>query len=192
VQSWSGTQPKQFTYTQADWQNRGYTILNYSGATACTLAKTFLTSTWTSGDYVVRIANTCTLAFANYDQLTTKGNLLIVSDGAWTMDGHALVTAGAGNSKTGLFVFNYSTARPCATTGISFNSQAQIDSTVNALIYTPCAVTFGAQSAALSGQIVAGSVSFGAGATITTVPILIPGPSANGFMQQMKYRREVI
>jgi Tfp pilus assembly protein PilX len=194
VQSWTGAQPKQFTYVQADWQNRGYIVQNFSdagGVTACTQAKTFM-ATITSGDYVIRINSTCNLAYANFDTLNLKGNMLIVSDGTWSMDGHALVTAGSGNSSTALFVFNYSTPRPCATTGISFNSQAMIDSTVSALIYTPCQVTFGAQSAALSGQIVAGGVSFGAGATITTVPILIPGQSQNGFQQSMRYRREII
>jgi hypothetical protein len=88
-------------------------------------------------------------------------------------------------------MFNITTPRPCSSTGISFNSQAMIASTLDALLYTPCQVSFGAQSTSLRGQIVGGQVSFGAGANITTVPMLIPGPNPNGFQQSMTYRREV-
>jgi Tfp pilus assembly protein PilV len=194
VQPWAGNasySAKQFTYTPTDWSSKGYGIQTFSdlpGNTACAQAQTFLAAI-VSGDWVVRINSTCTLAYGGQSTINVKGNLALVSDGSLTMDSHATFTSSSAHNL--YLMFNISTAVPCASTGISFNSQASIATTLSALLYTPCQVTFGAQSATLDGQIVAGGVSFGAGANITTVPMLIPGNNPNGYGEAMSYRREV-
>ncbi len=194
TQPWTGNEnypAKQFTYTSADWSSKGWTVLTYAdlpGSTACQQAQTFL-PTITSGDYVLRLNSTCTLAYGGQSTINVKGNLAIISNGGLTMDSHATFTS---TSPYNLYLmFNILTPTPCLTTGISFNAQAEIAQTLSTLLYTPCTITFGAQSANFKGQIVSGSVSFGAGATVSTVPMLIPGSNPNGYEEKMSYRREV-
>lgn len=196
VQPWTGNAnytARQFTYNATDWTAKGYTVQTFTdiplGLTACAQAQTFL-STIVSGDYAIRINSNCTLAYGGQSTVNVKGNLALISNGALTMDSHATF---ASTSAHNLYLmFNIATAVPCATTGISFNAQASISANLAALLYTPCQVSFGAQSATLNGQIVSGGVSFGAGANITTVPLVIPGPNPNGFGESMAYRREVV
>ena len=181
----------QFVYNQSDWTSSpfNYTIQQFNDPNACTNARTFIGNI-TSGDRLIRINSTCTLSYSGHDVVDVKGNLAIISNGGLSMNSQAEFTAAA---KRKLFLmFNVSTPRPCNTTGIAFNAQATISSTLDALLYTPCQVTFGAQSSTLNGQLVAGGVTFGAGANITSVAVQVPGPNPNGFAQTMKYRREII
>jgi hypothetical protein len=181
----------QFTYNQSDWTSSpfNYSIHQFNDPNACTNAKTFIGNI-TSGDRLIRINSTCTLSYSGQDKVDVKGNLAIVSNGSLSMNSQAEFTAGT--SRKLFLMFNILTPRPCSSTGISFNSQARISSTLDALLYTPCQVTFGAQSSTLNGQLVAGNAIFGAGANITSVAVQVPGPNPNGFAQTMKYRREVV
>ena len=181
-----------FTYNATDWTSNGnnYTIHTFNDPNACTNAKNYIQGSIASGDHVIRINSTCTLSYGGHDTANVKGNLAIVSNGPLDMASQSLMTSTNGQHNLYL-MFNILTARPCATAGVSFNSQALIDSTLNALLYSPCVISFGAQSSTLTGQIIGGSVSFGAGSNITTVPVQIPGNNPNGFQQTMLYRREV-
>ncbi len=74
------TQPfPQITFNAADWS--GYTIVSFTGATACTSARSFITGAW-SGNTVVRITGStpCTLDISNNTTVTVNGNLAIITD----------------------------------------------------------------------------------------------------------------
>ncbi len=59
----------------------GYTVTTYTGASACTSAKNFLTTGTLTGNRVVFIDAVCNLAIGNNDDITFTGDLAIVTQG---------------------------------------------------------------------------------------------------------------
>jgi hypothetical protein len=182
-----------FSYVPTDWVAAGYTIFTPagSGSTLCTNAYTFLTTTWITGDYVLRIPGTCTLTIK--DTIALKGNLAIISDGSLSMSSQGKFTSAS--ARTLFLMFNINTAPPCtSTTGISLNAQASIGTNIQEVFYTPCAINFNAGSGAfnVNGQIFGGKVDFGGGASITVAAVTIPGHDGIGSALHMSYRREII
>jgi hypothetical protein len=173
-----------FTYDAADWA--GYTINTF---TDCTLARNFITGSWT-GNQVVRITSNCTLTFSNNTQITVAGDLAIIANGSISMSNNTDWNGTSGSIKKLMFL------KPTGTTCGSFSEQNSTDynAYVNVVIYVPsnCSVTL-ANKNGLKGQIYGGNVSISNQFTMTYTPVLVPGLGAEvvGFNQDISYVREI-
>jgi hypothetical protein len=67
------------------WAANGYTINTYTGASACTSARSFLTSGTITGNRVVWINQVCDLSISNNSAINFTGNLAIVTQGSISM-----------------------------------------------------------------------------------------------------------
>jgi hypothetical protein len=189
-----------FIYKEEDWTppSLTYNVLSFSGLTACDQAYTFLTGgTWVSGDYVLRINGTCSNTATPQPlqikkAVALKGNLAIISDASFDLTSQGSFTSSTARNL--FLMFNIGTTPPCNNiTGINFGAQGSIGSNIQEVIYTPCAISFGAGSGAfnVNGQVYGGAVSFGGGASVIAALVPIPGHDGVGDALKMTYRREI-
>jgi hypothetical protein len=169
----------------------GYTVHTYTGASACTSARTFLTGTIPAGDHLVWINQVCNLSIANNDSITFSGNLAIVTQGGMTMANRNNWNGVAGKSL--FFIVNYRTGLNCASG--SYNISTGNNSNFNnadTFFYSPCSVTMN-NSNDFSGQVIANTVSIANHFTLHYVPVLVPGlGTVTGFQESIVYIREVV
>jgi hypothetical protein len=184
-----------FVFDPVAAQNSGYSIVTYTGTTACASAQSLIPTLATGSKTVIRIQKdpitglSCQMSYSG--TVTIKGDLEIVSDGTISMGSQALLTSPSEHKL--VLAFDYSTAGPpCADVAINMQAQATISTNLDTLMFTPCQVTLNAQSNAIKGQVISGGVSLGAHSSITTFPVLVESQSAFGFAETMLYRREVI
>jgi hypothetical protein len=170
----------------------GYTVTTYSGASACTDARTFLLSGTITGNRVVWIDQVCNLAIANNDVINFTGNLAIVTQGSITMNNHNDWNGVAG--KKLVFMVNYRTIFTAGCSS-SYNITTGNNSNfVNAsvLFYSPCTVTLNNQNN-FAGQVLANSVVINNHFTLDATKVLVEGlGDILGFNQSIVYLREVI
>ncbi|MEX2394130.1 MAG: hypothetical protein WD826_06595 [Actinomycetota bacterium] len=183
-----------FTYDATDWISAGYSIQTFNGANACTDARNFIRDGIASGDQVVRITNTCQLSFSgNPKEIPVKGNLAIISDGSLSVSAGNHFAPVPSSTKWKLhLLFDINRTAPCPSgTGVSFAGNTSTGGT-DALIYSPCNVSFTGGSFSLEGQVIGGTVTFSSTSNITYRSVLIPGTNPNGFTPSMRYRREIV
>jgi hypothetical protein len=187
-----------FTYVPADWTASGYTNQQtFSGSTACTSAESYIKSTWTSGNLLVRIlapGASCStgasgLTFSGtYD---VKGNLAIISDGPVTLSDSARLVPSPATSAFEVFVFaGLSGTSPC---NITFGINARFNPGLVTLLYTPaaCSIIMNNNSGITQGQILGGTVDFKHTAAFQYTRLAVPGTGTGGFKQDVVYKREI-
>jgi hypothetical protein len=174
------------------WIANGYTVTTYSGASACTDARSFLTSGTITGDQVVWIDQVCNLNIANHDNITFTGNLAVVTQGSITMTNQNNWNGNAG--KKLIFMVNYRTMFP-ASCSASYNITTGNNSNfLNAavLFYSPCTVTLNNQNN-FAGQVLANSVVINNHFTLDATRVDVAGlGDILGFNQSIVYLREVV
>ncbi len=185
----------QVTWVPTDWTGQGYTINTYSGASACTNAKSFLTGAW-SGNYVVRITGPtpCTLTFSNNTTVNVGGNIAIVTDWGITFQNRGDWN-GSTTTKRAYFISVWGTN--CTGTGASSKTVATANNTnfnafVTPIFYSPCNVSM-QNSSNFKGQVIGGGVSIANNFNMTYTEVLVPGieGAVAGFDQDISYIREV-
>lgn len=168
----------------------GYTVHTYTGATACTSARAFLTGAIPAGDHVVWINQVCNLAIANNDAITFSGNLAIVTQGGVSMANQNNWNGAAG--KNLYFISNYRTGLNCASG--SYNISTGNNSNfvnANTFFYSPCTVSLN-NSNDFNGQVIANTVAINNQFTLHYVPVLVPGlGTVSGFQESIVYVREI-
>jgi cytoskeletal protein CcmA (bactofilin family) len=168
----------------------GYTLHTYTGATACSSARTFLTGAIPAGDHLVWINQVCNLSIANNDAITFTGNLAIVTQGGISMANRNNWNGVDGKSL--FFIVNYRQGLSCASG--SYNVSTGNNSSFNnadTFFYSPCTVTLNNLND-FSGQVLGNSVVINNHFTMDYVPVLVPGAgSIVGFNQSVVYVREV-
>ena len=180
-----------FAYVPANWTAAGFT--SPGDFTSCSAAETYIRSTWTSGDLLVRITvpgSTCTLTFTN-NNYTVKGNLAIISDGPVTMNTNARFAPTAGQTYNVFLVAGLSGTAPC---NITMNTNSGFGPGLPTLLYTPqaCTTNLHSNTAITQGQILSGSINFHHTAQFQYSRLTVPGTGTGGFKQDVVYKREVV
>jgi hypothetical protein len=190
----------QIPSTTTNWTDVGYSLVTFTGATACTNAYNWIKNTgagtWaTSGltDVVVRISNPCTFTNGNNDTVTVRGNLAIVSDGGFNLRQQSAWN-GATSVKKAYFVSAYKDPATCASPDskdITVSNNTNFNSFVQVLFYTPCKATMG-NTNAFEGQVMASNVDIRNNFRVNYEAVLVPGiADITGFKQDISYVREV-
>ena len=127
-----------FTYNASDWA--GYTITTYTGATACTQARSLLTGGTLTGNNVIRITGStaCTLTFSNNTDITVPGDLAVITDWGISMANSTSWDGTAGSVKKLMLL---STSGACGSGASSKNiteqNSTQYNAYINLMLYTP-------------------------------------------------------
>lgn len=169
----------------------GYTVSTYTGASACTSAKNFLTTGTLTGDRVVFIDAVCELNIAANDEIRFTGNLAIVTQGSIKMSNR---NDWYGSSGKSLFlIVNYRTIFPASCSSsydITTSNNSNFHDAI-VLFYSPCTVTLN-NSNNFTGQALGNTVKITNSFTMAYSPVLVPGvPALAGFDQGIVYLREV-
>jgi hypothetical protein len=188
----------QITSSTATFTNAGYSLVTFSGASACTNAYNYLKNTgagtWaTSGltNIVVRITTVCNLQNGNNDVVTVRGNLAIIADGGFNLQQRSNWNGTASPIKNVYFISPYSAAACTGTKNISVSNNTNFDAFTNVFFYTPCTATMG-NTNNFAGQVLAGNVTINNQFLMTYKPVLVPGyGDISGFEQDIAYVREI-
>jgi hypothetical protein len=180
-----------FTYNPAHWTSGGFT--SPGDFTSCSAAETYIRSTWTSGNLLVRITvpgSTCTLTFTN-NNYTVKGNLAIISDGPVTLNTNARFAPTAGQTYNVFLIAGLSGVAPC---NITMNTNSGFGPGLPTLLYTPstCTTNLHSNTAITQGQILSGSINFHHTSQFQYSRLTVPGTGTGGFKQDVVYKREVV
>jgi hypothetical protein len=194
------TQPfPQITYTATDntnWINAGYSVVPFSGPTACTAARTFVESGGWSTNTVVRITglNPCTYSNSNNVTVDVDANLAIITD--WGIDLSQKSTWNAASAtKSIFFISSWPAPSPCpsgtSSKDVSTGNNTNFNSNTQVFFYTPCAANMNNQNN-YYGQVMGGTVSIGNNYTMTFRPVFVPGyGDVTSFREDIAYVREV-
>lgn len=190
------TQPfPQITFDATSWTTTGYTVNTYSGATACTQARTFVEGAW-SGNYVVRITgpNPCTYSNSNNATVNVNGNLALITD--WGIDLSQKSTWNGASTTKSMFFISTWPGGTCPASGstnkdVTVGNNTSFNSFTQAFFYTPCTANMNNQNN-YAGQVMGGNVSIGNQYTMTFRPVLVPGyGDVTSFKEDIAYVREV-
>jgi Tfp pilus assembly protein PilX len=185
----------------------GYTINTFSGAGACTAARTFVES-GLAGNQVVYITGStpCTYTNSNNSTVPIGGNLMIISDWGINISNKSAWNATSANTS----VFFISTWRAdgdtnsahdacgtvptpwtSSTKSVATGNNTDFNSNVQAFFYSPCTVTMANQSN-FYGQVMGDPVNILNQFTMTFRPVLVPGyGTVTSFTEDIAYVREV-
>jgi Tfp pilus assembly protein PilE len=179
-----------------------YQLQQFSGATACTLARNYVEGTG-AGTFnggagvpdpytgvVVRILNTCTYNPSNNAKITVAKNLAIVSNGPISLSQQTTWTGSNGSHSIHFIIPWPQTCDGSGNPGVNVGNNTNFDATLSVGIYTPCTATMSNQNA-FYGQVVGGAVSVGNNWSMNYRPIIIPGAHVTGFTEDIAYIREV-
>ena len=183
----------QITYDANDWINTGYTEHVYSGATACTDARTFVEGTIPAGNHVVRITGgtPCTYQNTNNSTVTLNGNLAIISDFGIDISQRSNWN-GVTSTRSLFFISVWESAPTCANKAIRTGNNTDFNALTRVMFYTPCSLTLANQTA-FTGQALGSPINISNQFSLTYYPVLIPGVTGiTGFDQDISYVREVI
>lgn len=197
------TQPfPQIGYVLTDWTNAGYTnIQTFTGASACTNARDYVTGTFSStpsiGNTVVRITGVtggCTLTFTNLTNVTVNANLAIITDYGITMENQSNWNA-SGTVKDVHFISTWPAPNPCpsgtASKSVITANNTSMNDLVHAFFYSPCLASM-SNSSNWHGQVIGGQVSIANNFAMTYEPVLVPGVGqVQSFTEDIAYVREV-
>jgi hypothetical protein len=200
------------TYAGLDKVNpTAYTIHTYSGATACSQARTFVETTFggspgLTGAHLVHItgANPCAFSLSNNATLSVRGNLMIVTD--WGIDLSQQSTWNSTSANTSLHFIsdwradgNEALAHDSCTGGagptddkiVSVGNNTNFNSNSQVFFYSPCTVNMNNQNN-FYGQVMGDPVNIGNQWAMTFRPVLVPGyGSVSSFKEDIAYVREV-
>jgi Tfp pilus assembly protein PilX len=187
----------QITSSTTNWTDAGYTLVTFSGATACTNAYNYIRNsgagTWAGAGYpdtVIRIAATCNLQNGNNHTITVGANLAIVSDGGFNLQLRSNWNA-ATTVKKLYFISAYTAAACTGTKDISVGNNTNFNSFVQVFFYTPCTATMG-NTNAFEGQVMAKTVNISNNFKVNYEAVLVPGiAEITGFKQDISYVREI-
>jgi Tfp pilus assembly protein PilX len=179
-----------------------YLLVQFIGASACTLARTYVEGT-AAGTFnggagvpdpftgvVVRILGTCTYNPSNNAKITLGKDLAIVSNGPISLSQQSTWTGANGSRKVHFIVPWPQTCDASGNPGITVGNNTNFDATISVGIYTPCTATMSNQNA-FYGQVVGGTVVIGNNWSMNYRPIVIPGAHVSGFTEDISYVREV-
>lgn len=183
-----------FTFKSSDWLAGGYAIQTFSGPSACSAAVSYVQSTWTTGNLVVRITEpgtVCTTTFTT-GTYNVKGNLAIVSDGPVLLRTNARFNPFPPTQTFTVFVFaGLSGGAPC---NLTAETNSGFNPGLTTMLYVPstCTIDMVSNSTLSSGQIIGGTINFKHAAAFAYQPAPIPGSGTGGFKQDILYRREIV
>jgi Tfp pilus assembly protein PilX len=188
----------QITNATTAWTSAGYTLVSFTGASACTNAYNYIhntgSGTWaTSGltNIVVQISATCIFSNGNNDTIAIRGNLAVVSDGSFAFSQQSHWNGTSAPIKNVYFISGYTAAACTGTKNITVGNNTNFDAFTNVFFYTPCTATMN-NTNNFSGQVLAANVTIGNQFTMTFQPVLVPGQgTVTGFSQDLAYIREV-
>jgi Tfp pilus assembly protein PilX len=179
-----------------------YQLVQFSGATACTAARTYVEGTGAgtfnggagvpsqyTGVIVRILSSSCTFDVSNNASISLGKDLAIISNGPITLQQRSTWTSSTPGRKIHLIV---PWPQTCVNgnPGVSVGNNTGFSSNVAVGIYTPCTATMGNQNA-FYGQVVGGVVSISNNWSMIYRPIVIPGAHVNGFTEDIAYIREV-
>ena len=184
----------QITYDATDWTSVGYTEHVYTGATACTDARTFVEGTIPAGNHVVRITGGTPCTYTNSvsnPTITMNGNLAIISDWGINISNQSNWN-GVTSTRSLYFISVWEAAPTCANKTVQTGNNTNFNSLVKVLFYTPCTLTLANQNA-FSGQALGSPINITNQFNLTYQPVLVPGITGIiGFDQDISYVREVV
>jgi hypothetical protein len=184
-----------FTATDnANWVGAGYTVVTFSGPTACSDARNYVEGGSVTTDTVVRItgANPCTYSNSNNATITMGHNLAIITD--WGVNLAQTSDWNGASTNKSLFFISTWPSNGCpsgsANKDISTGNNTNFNSFVQVSFYTPCTASMNNQNN-YYGQVLGGSVSIGNNYTMTYRPVLVPGyGTVTSFREDIAYVRE--
>ena len=204
------TQPfPKITYAGIDKINPTvYTIHTYSGASACSQARTFVETTFAglTGAHLVYITgpNPCTFSLSNNATVSVPGNLMIVTD--WGIDLSQQSTWNSSSANTSLHFIsdwradgNAALAHDSCTGGggtaddkvVTVGNNTNFNANSQVFFYSPCTVNMNNQNN-FYGQVMGDPVNIGNQWTMTFRPVLVPGyGTVSSFKEDISYVREV-
>lgn len=177
-----------FSYDASAWQAAGYTDKVYS---SCSAAKDFITNMPT-GDYVVRITDTCELSL-DEETVSVLGNLAIISNGGVAIGGEGKFQPDAGPHDL-FFVLGVGSPVGCTDHNfvIGGNAEGKIEAGLPTFIHTPCEVVFDAEGKVHTAQVIAGAVNIASEGKIDFFqPVSVPGFGSSGWAVDVIYVREI-
>lgn len=191
----------QITGSTTDWVADGYSLVTFSGATACSSAYNWIkgtgAGTWaTSGltNVVVRVTGCTTpvrMTNANNDSITLYGNLAVLSDTGfdWRLRS---TWSSTGAVKNLYFITAYSATCSGTSRDISVSNNTTFNTTyVKVFMYTPCKATLSNLNT-FEGQVMSKDVTISNNYTMNYEPVLVPGQTEiTGFKQDIAYVAEV-
>jgi Tfp pilus assembly protein PilX len=180
---------------QAQWVAGGYQIVEFTSATACTDARTYVQAGITGNKVVwIHPAAGCTYSNSNNATVSLNGNLAIVTSYGVTLSNQSNWD-GVGSTRNLYFI---STQPPGSCPGgassksITVGNQTNFNSLVHVSFYSPCTINMN-NTNNFSGQVIGNTVNLGNNFTMTFQPVLVPGlAEVTGFEQSIEYVREVI
>lgn len=203
-------------YNQTAWASFGYGEKTFTGASACTDARTWIegtgantydsgtTSNWgtlthasstgTTTGVVVLTPNTCQYTASNNANVTMKTDLALLAYGGIDLGNNSSWT-GSGGTRNLFFMSPYNgVASRCSPT---YNPSQNITvqnlntfTSVRVSVYTPCTASV-SNNSGFVGQVIGDTISVSNKMTLNYYPVLIPGTDITGYKQDVAYIREV-
>lgn len=194
----------QIKYSASAWDALGYKEYVFSGATACTDARTWLEGSgatqWNGGAIVpspytgavMRITQACTFVTSNNATITLNKNLGISTVGAIDLSQRSDWN-GVGSTKSLFFMSPWpdSGSPSCPAQNVSLQNNTNFNSLVQTGVYSACTVTMNNNNSAFSGQVIGATLSIGNNFNMTFRPVVIPGAVISSFREDIAYIREV-
>ncbi|HET7236442.1 MAG TPA: pilus assembly PilX N-terminal domain-containing protein [Actinomycetota bacterium] len=193
----------QIAFDEALWTAEGFSIMTFSGATACTDARSYVEGTESgtfqggagvSSEYsgvVVRITDPCTYESSNNATISVGKNLAIVTDGGISLIQRSNWN-GSGEAKLYFMSAWPTSGTPtCPTQDVYLGNNTSFNSAVRAFVYSPCTASMLNNNSAFQGQVIGNTVVIGNLFSMTYKPILVPGAQIVGFNEDIAYIREI-
>jgi hypothetical protein len=203
-----GTPPSQsfpqIKFDASAWADQGYYEKDFTGATACSDARTYIegtsAGTWNGGagipsgytGVVVYINATCAYSNSNNATIALAGNLGIVTNGSISLSQQSTWN-GSASTRSLYFMSAYPSAGSpaCPTQDIALGNNTNFNSLVQTFVYSPCTATMNNNNSAFSGQVIGTTLTIGNNFSMTYKPLLVPGANVVGFKEDIAYIREV-
>lgn len=193
----------QIAFDEALWAAEGFSVVTFSGATACDEAQAYVEGTGAGtfqggagvpAEYsgvVVRITDSCLFETTNNATISLGKNLAIVTDGGITLKQRSNWN---GSGETKLYFMSAwpeSGVPTCPTQDVYLGNNTSFNSAVRAFVYSPCTASMLNNNSAFQGQVIGNTVVIGNLFSMTYKPILVPGAQIIGFNEDIAYIREI-
>jgi hypothetical protein len=183
----------QLTYTGTEWTDDGYTVQDFSGASACTNAQTVLGQTpvgTTTNKLLLHISGGCSLGMPA--TVTLGNNVAVFTDGAINVSGAVTYKSSvAGTRHTFYGMVGYVDPATCTNAKIIKYTNVMTFTDTDAFFYTPCDLSITNKTPGLTGQLFGKNVTTSNQFQINNKAISLPGHgSTTGFQVDIAYVRE--